>query len=401
MPPKGSLSSHIAFIAMIGVLLAVLGGCVYVIYGQVFPAPPADANTATLLPKDSPTPEPTLTPTATPTPTPTPTAAPTPTLQIDPTPTPTPTPVPTYQSDIQVTKSLKIAMWPGIWDHFIVYDEIVGTNGSDYRVHLYNTQNMLDQVIASGNVRSYGCIGEGKIGLVYGDDNRIVIYDIATYHNTTATPGKSYPRRYPCIFGSQLVYSEDEGSANPQLGWVSVYCLSEYDLDQGIYNLWAINISEPMEIQAYGNKVVWWSGSDVNECVTLFDTKTCKGTVISPIGAKSDHPRIYNNTVVYTSIVSGLRHIYSYNINTGETDQVTGSGKQYYADIYGDRIVYDDLRDGDFNIYMYDRATGSEARLTNEPHDQMSPQIYGNTVIYMDNRNYPGGNGWDIYMLKI
>ena len=43
-----------------------------------------------------------------------------------------------------------------------------------------------------------------------------------------------------------------------------------------------------------------------------------------------------------------------------------------------------------------------ETRLTTEPHDQMMPQIWGDYVIYMDNRNYDADNqNWDLYVLKI
>jgi beta propeller repeat protein len=43
-----------------------------------------------------------------------------------------------------------------------------------------------------------------------------------------------------------------------------------------------------------------------------------------------------------------------------------------------------------------------EVQLTNEPHDQMMPQIYGDYVIYMDNRQYDNNDqGWDLYVLKI
>jgi hypothetical protein len=51
---------------------------------------------------------------------------------------------------------------------------------------------------------------------------------------------------------------------------------------------------------------------------------------------------------------------------------------------------------------MYDMSTRKESRLTTEPHDQMMPQIFGNYIIYMDNRNYEAGNqGWDLYVLEI
>jgi beta propeller repeat protein len=393
-PPGEGLFSKVAFVAVLAVLFAILGACVYVIYGYVSPAP--EPHAATLTPGPLPA-------TATPRPTagPTPTIVPTPTLQIDPTPEPTPAPVVVYQYDIQVTRGMKIAPPPGIWERFVVYDEIADARNRVYKVHLYNTQTMMDEVIATGNVRSYGCIGCGKVGLLYGDDNRIVLYDIVTHETMLGTPKNNIPRLYPFVFDNRLIYTGNDGGSNPVTKRQDIFSLYEFEFRDSSYNLWAANIEEPRELRGYGDKVVWWTSSGDEKSVHLFNIKSCKGTVISPAGANSDHPRIYGNTVVYHSVIGGTHHIYSYDIDSGLTERVTAAGKQYSADIYEKKIVYDDLRDSDWNIYLYDRSSGRESRLTNEPHDQMSPQVYGDTVIYMDNRNYPGQDGWDIYLLRI
>lgn len=464
-PPMESLFSKVAFVVVLLVLLAILGGCAYVIYGYV--SPPADPALATATPLPTPLPTPTQKPTKgvisgliinnigltsvdgitavlqtiedtsfgmnaqiaadgsfTFSDVPegssyyvtvcngttdtgnnhlgqisgiSVTAGQT-TSGVDVTliaPEPSQEAPVTYQYDIQITKNLKIAPPPGIWEQFILYDEIAGKN--NYKVHLYNTQTMMDEVIASGNVRSYGCIGSGKVGLVYMDDNRIMLYDITSRDMKQSTPNKNIPRLYPFIFDNKLIYTGNDGGYNPITGWQDIFSLYEFEFQDNSYNLWAANVTEPRELRGYGNKVVWWSPSGNDKSISLFDIKTCKANVVSPGGAQSDHPRIYGSVIVYHSIIGGKHHIYSYDIDTGHTEIVTNLGKQYSADIYEKKIVYDDLRDGNWNIYMYDRSNNRETQLTNEPHDQMSPQIYGSSIIYMDNRN----GGWDIYLLRL
>jgi beta propeller repeat protein len=392
-PPVETLFSKLLVIGVLVVLLAVLGACAYVIYGYLAPAADPDSIAATPVPTATPTPTPV--PVATPTPTPTPQ----PTVQIDPTPVLTPTPTPTYQYDERVT-SLQKVMTPGVWKKYIVYDEMVGKNS--YKVHLYDIPMKTDEVIATGNVRSYGCIGSGKVGLLDEDTTLITVFDIASKAKIQATPDNKMPRMYPSINSNQLIYTGNDGASNPVTGWIDIFTLYQYDFASGNVNMLMHDMPQPNEPRSDGDYVVWWDISGGSRNIVLYDMKTCKSKNINAAGAGSDHPRISGNTVVYHSVVGGADHIYTYDIGTGVTRGVTSEGMQYYADVDGSRIVYDDNRDGKWDIYMFDRSTMVETRLTTEPNDQMMPQISGDYVIYMDNRNYDAGNqGWDLYVLKI
>ncbi len=387
-PPEESPFSKILVIGALALLLVVICVCGYVIYG--FAVQPPDPDLAAVTP----------TPEATPTLQPTPTSTTQPTLQTSPTPEATPTSRPVYQFDTQITKGIKVVT-PGISGNFVVYDEIVGKD--NYSVHIFNTVSLIDDVIATGNVRSYGCIGNGKVGLLYGDDNRIMLYDIESHGQVLATPQKLIPRKYPSIFADKLIYTANDGAYNPTTGWLDIFSLYEFEFAYNNYNLWANPAQEPHEPRGYGSYVTWWYINGDNREIVLFkhDSSPLVTKVISPAGVSSDHPRIYGNRVVYHSNVGGIDHIYFYEISAGITRKVTDLGKQYNADVYENKIVYDDYRDNDWNIYVYDPTTGQEQQLTNEPHDQMAPQVYGSNIIYIDNRNYgPNEPSWDLYIMQ-
>ena len=83
-----------------------------------------------------------------------------------------------------------------------------------------------------------------------------------------------------------------------------------------------------------------------------------------------------------------------YDISTKKETQITtGPSDSLYPAIYGDRIVWDDNRNGNWDVYVYDLATGQECHTTDKS-DQYYPAIYGDRIVWTDMRN---GNP-DIYM---
>jgi beta propeller repeat protein/parallel beta-helix repeat protein len=78
-------------------------------------------------------------------------------------------------------------------------------------------------------------------------------------------------------------------------------------------------------------------------------------------------------------------------INTNLNDQRNPA-------IYGDKIVWQDNRNGDYDIYMKDLTTGLETVLCNATGDQTHPQIYKNIVVWDDIRY---GAYFNIHMMDL
>jgi beta propeller repeat protein len=80
-----------------------------------------------------------------------------------------------------------------------------------------------------------------------------------------------------------------------------------------------------------------------------------------------------------------------------ETQITTDPADQMYPVIYGNRIVWNDDRNGNWDIYMYDLTTSTETPITTNPGYQAFQVIYGNRIVWMDERSGKG----DIYMYDL
>jgi beta propeller repeat protein len=80
-----------------------------------------------------------------------------------------------------------------------------------------------------------------------------------------------------------------------------------------------------------------------------------------------------------------------------ETRITTNGSRQSYPAIYGNRIVWDDDRNGEIDIYMYDLSTKKESRITTNSPEACFPAIYGNRIVWMD---IPNGV-WHVYIYDL
>ena len=71
----------------------------------------------------------------------------------------------------------------------------------------------------------------------------------------------------------------------------------------------------------------------------------------------------------------------------------TDPAEQRSPQIWGDLVVWQDSRRGNWDIYAFDLGTGMEFPISTAPDDQTHPDIWDGVVVWQDHRN---GN-WDIY----
>ncbi len=97
-----------------------------------------------------------------------------------------------------------------------------------------------------------------------------------------------------------------------------------------------------------------------------------------------------NSTLNQYNLVSAVQ---SSSPTVTETRITTNPSNSWNPSIYGNKIVWEDDRNGNWDIYIYDLSTHQEIHTTNKA-DQHSPDIYGNMVVWTDLRN----GGSDIYL---
>jgi beta propeller repeat protein len=375
-PGKRSIVSEIIFIGALVVLLAIIVVCGLVIYDYLIP-PGVSTPTATAMPTA--TVSPTIAPTVKPSAQPTASAAPT----QDPN-------AGYYQQDSKVTGGDFTFSDLGIWDHYIVYDM---DDGAKNYSKLYDANTRETTQIADGMVFSHGAISNSRVLLFYPKGNKIYLYDIKTRESLLTCTDDNNLRGSATMFDTKLAYYQDIGHYNTEGKWVPNYSIFVFSMIDGYAASVIDNLPKPLDIRIYGDRLVYTvvnghGGSDVY----LLDlaTKTPAPRKISPAMGNNNYARIYDHTIVFISDYEGKNKAYIYDINTGKTMSPAQDGEQWHVGIYGNTVVYDDNRNGNWDIYAYDLSSNQERRITNEPHDQMSPVIYGNRIAYMDNRNgYP------------
>jgi beta propeller repeat protein len=132
---------------------------------------------------------------------------------------------------------------------------------------------------------------------------------------------------------------------------------------------------------------------------------------------------LWGDTLV--AIEGTSQNLYAYNLKTHEKNivlQIPASVTASGAVIYGNKIVWQsvpssevmlgllssDIREGpNYDIFLYDMDTKETHQLTDNSRPQMSPNIDGDTVVWLDARNAPPNSSlpvdpvYDIYAYNI
>jgi beta propeller repeat protein len=132
-----------------------------------------------------------------------------------------------------------------------------------------------------------------------------------------------------------------------------------------------------------GDYAVWWSPSDGDDDVYLYQISTGTVKQISDNTAADGNPQINGDYVVWESNVDGDWEIYFYQISTDTTTQVSNNtADDTAAQIGGDHIVWYGQADGDREIYLYRISTGTTTQISHNTAEDYFPHVDGNFVVY-------------------
>ncbi len=65
-----------------------------------------------------------------------------------------------------------------------------------------------------------------------------------------------------------------------------------------------------------------------------------------------------------------------------ETQITNSAADKRYPDIYGDLVVWADNRNGNYDIFIYNLTSNEETQITDGPNNESSPRIYGDEIVY-------------------
>ncbi|MDD1714891.1 MAG: PKD domain-containing protein [Methanoregulaceae archaeon] len=215
------------------------------------------------------------------------------------------------------------------------------------------------------------------------EDPSLYYSEIVLYNSTSGIESRIPATRgysdMPDIWEDRIVYQtwEENGS---EIHLFNISTSEELQLTHDTVN--------QVKPGIWGDWIVWQEGDDweTDNGVSLYDMRTGNITRVgSSPSAKS--PDIWEDRVVWDEYTTGDGNfdIFFYNITTGNITQVTTDPlAQISPSVWGDRIVWLDNRDVSSQIYLFDIASGNETRITEGDFYRESPVVSGDDVVYVN-----------------
>ena len=154
-----------------------------------------------------------------------------------------------------------------------------------------------------------------------------------------------------------------------------------------------------------GRSIVWADSRNGNFDVFMYNIVDGTETQLSRNLSDQNNPAIDGTKVVWTDHRRYQNSdIYLYDLTNQSYTRITTDAAQYpdKPKISGGRIVWEDLRndnavnweeprylDRNYDIYLYDLNTGKETLITTHKSAQHEPAIFGDTIIWNDERDSP------------
>ena len=220
----------------------------------------------------------------------------------------------------------------------------------------------------------------------------IYMYNLSTKKETQITTNGS--ALSPKIYEDKIIWVDYRNGDFKNFSNPDIYM---YDLSTRNETQITSSISDDLDPDIYGNKIVWCANhhESENSDIYMHDLSTLKDTKITANESRHMHPVIYSDRIIWEDYLNGKSSIYMYNLSTStETQIATNQSDHVWPAIYENRVVWADYRNGHTAIYMYDLSTQKETRITTSGLSSAESAIYGDKVVWI---NYRDGNSY-IYM---
>ncbi len=321
----------------------------------------------------------------------------------------------------RITTNTRNQVSPSISGDLVVWEDYRNGNGD---IYMYNISSGIEtplinstsgQIAPSiyGNKVVWIDLRNNPVGYQKTDWNRfdsngkgdIYMYDLATKQETRITTGTTVTEyQGPKIQGDKIVWT-DVRSGNHDIYMYDLTTKQEKGIAVNSWTEWLPYI--------YGNKIVWSDERNENTqstqtAIYMYDTSTGQTTLVADATNRQTNPAMHGNKVVWEDNrdqLNSVFDIYMYDLVTKQETRITNAVRsQSNPSIHNNLIAWDDFRYTDSStadILVYNISSGittlvsgKETTTTSYPPDQRTPDVYGNKIVWRDNRN---GN-WDIYM---
>lgn len=186
------------------------------------------------------------------------------------------------------------------------------------------------------------------------------------------------------IYKITFIASDSEYEISEEVT-LRTYTIEETLIDEeGIMSVWGFGFPKINQ-----GIIVWCEGDYYNSNIYMYDCSTGETSAVTT-GGSYYYPDVYGNKIAFADFPDA--RIYQYDILSGETELLhttpfTHTQGIYDLDFYDDKIVWADTRDDNNNdIYMYDITAEEEVPICLAPRTQYVPKIYGDKIVWMDNR---------------
>lgn len=259
---------------------------------------------------------------------------------------------------------------------------------SDYHLYMYDmSSGRITTLISNKDGLFSPSIDENKVAYVSykGNVSDIHVLDISTggVKQLTSDP---YEQDRPKIYKNMVVWEDDRSRYTKGSRVTNILDIYMYDLATNEEMPLITTQLKEMLPDIYGETVVCEIYADAAyERIYYYDLSSKKLEEITSSSMMMGAPRVYTNTVVWTTQLGG-GDIFAYDLNTGEKTKITDSVEdEFDVDIYENRIAYaKGSFDSDLDIYVYDMSSGVETRITDTPDKlERAPRIYKNNMAYI------------------